>query len=728
MGSKKHIGYFLTVFFIAACSPKRDGIISRTYNAITAKYNILYNGNIAFQQGLDELSDGYQDNFWEQLEIEALQFKETSTQLSQLTNNSIEQRKAENKKLGPFDRAEEKAVKAIQLHSINIDGRERNSQMDEAYLLLGKSRYYTQRFSPAIDAFNYILSTDPKANLRDETKIWRAKANIRMNNEALAIETLSLVLKDPKISNETREKVHTTLAMAFQKAGNTQETIRQLSLATAKLTNSEQSARNLFVLGQMYAAENQKELAKKTFLKLANYKSASYSFKIHAQIEIAKNESNTKAIEPLILKFKKLMADGTNKKFEGELYYQMALLEAGRDSIERTISYLKKSLKSESTDANQKTYSYEKLGDFEFKRSNFLKAGSYYDSVLQINKNKQDSRIRIISRKYNNLANLIRLENLLKNNDSILRIVSLSKEDQKKFFENHIADLKAADQQRAQLALNSSTFGSSFSGGSAVQPNAKGKWYFYNTQLIAFGKAEFEKIWGTRPLEDNWRISDKTQLNTKTKDAEIVKDVNLAYELSAYLSAIPTKRIVLDSLTYFRNEALYETGIIYKEQFKNLSLAIGRLERLLTLNPASDLVLPTYYHLYQIFTELKSDQAEVYKNNIISKYPGSRFAQILLENKQLIPENKGSNIEALYRDIYNLYKENFYKEVVNQIDQLSPMLQESKLIAKFELLKAFAIGKYLSREAYKNALEFVSINYANLEEGIRAKELLKQIK
>ena len=66
--------------------------------------------------------------------------------------------------------------------------------------------------------------------------------------------------------------------------------------------------------------------------------------------------------------------------------------------------------------------------------------------------------------------------------------------------------------------------------------------------------------------------------------------------------------------------------------------------------------------------------------------------------------------------------------MVNQIDQLSPMLQESKLIAKFELLKAFAIGKYLSREAYKNALEFVSINYANLEEGIRAKELLEQIK
>jgi hypothetical protein len=37
-----------------------------------------------------------------------------------------------------------KATKAIQKHSMNIDGRERNFQIDEAYLLLGKARYYDQ--------------------------------------------------------------------------------------------------------------------------------------------------------------------------------------------------------------------------------------------------------------------------------------------------------------------------------------------------------------------------------------------------------------------------------------------------------------------------------------------------------------------------------------------------------------------------------------------------------
>jgi hypothetical protein len=43
--------------------------------------------------------------------------------------------------------AETKATKAIQKHSMNIDGG-KETQIDEAYLLLGKSRYYDQRFIP----------------------------------------------------------------------------------------------------------------------------------------------------------------------------------------------------------------------------------------------------------------------------------------------------------------------------------------------------------------------------------------------------------------------------------------------------------------------------------------------------------------------------------------------------------------------------------------------------
>ncbi len=77
---------------------------------------------------------------------------------------------------------------------MNIDGVERNRQIDDAYLLLGKARYYTQRFIPAIEAFNYVIANYPNADLIAETKIWRAKANIRNDNEEIAIEAMKLLL------------------------------------------------------------------------------------------------------------------------------------------------------------------------------------------------------------------------------------------------------------------------------------------------------------------------------------------------------------------------------------------------------------------------------------------------------------------------------------------------------------------------------------------------------
>ena len=75
-----------------------------------------------------------------------------------------------------FAQSEEKAVLAIQKHAMNIAGKEKNPQMDEAYFLLGQSRYYDQRFIPSLEAFNYILFKYPTSELVNKAKIWRLLA------------------------------------------------------------------------------------------------------------------------------------------------------------------------------------------------------------------------------------------------------------------------------------------------------------------------------------------------------------------------------------------------------------------------------------------------------------------------------------------------------------------------------------------------------------------------
>ncbi|MFZ0597350.1 MAG: gliding motility protein, partial [Flavobacterium sp.] len=96
--------------------------MARNSHALSTKYNILYNGGIGLDKGLKSIQANNQDNFWETLPIEKMQIDESFSEVDKAKNPD-------------FEKAETKATKAIQKHSMNIGGRERNSQIDEAYLM-----------------------------------------------------------------------------------------------------------------------------------------------------------------------------------------------------------------------------------------------------------------------------------------------------------------------------------------------------------------------------------------------------------------------------------------------------------------------------------------------------------------------------------------------------------------------------------------------------------------
>lgn len=725
--------FLITTALLAACSVKKDTGLSRGYHALTTKYNILFNGNEAFKKGLEQVHNKHKDNYWKLLPIEPITFKENTIAVPTFDNSGgPSNSEATTQNQTPFDKAEEKAVKAIQTHSMNIYGRERNPQIDDAYLLLGKSRYYTQRFIPAIEAFNYIIATYPYASLINETKIWRAKTNVRLGNEELAVESLKILLKsEEELPEGIREQVHTTLAMAYTEMDSVHKVKEHLTKATRTFENKEQGARNLFILGQLYSFENKKDSAAMMFDKLSNLRRAPYKYKIHANIELAKNTLSDSSSTVLIKKFKKLVKDIDNRPYLDELYFQIGNLEENRDSTSRAMVNYKKSLRAKNGSAYQKTHTYERMGNIYFNKSKYILASAYYDSVLQsAGKEDKELRIRRVRRKHKSLASLIKFEEIVKVNDSVLRLAVLPEKDRIQFFEDYIAKIKKEDEERAQQQLNAISFGNAFSGGSSIGNTNKGKWYFYNTQALGFGKAEFQNVWGTRPLEDNWRLSDKTIIkNTQGEKKTEKNKVLKRYQLSTYLDNIPTNQKAIDSLVYQRNNALYELGLIYKEQFTNENLAIQNLERLLTLNPDKKLLLPTNYHLYQIYERIQNkDKATFYKKVVLDQYGDSKYAQIIKNPKKDLTEEKSiDDTEKKYKEIYYLYKENKFEEVVTGIDELLPTIKESKLIPKFELLKAYAIGKYEDKATYKKAMEFVALNYGNTEEGKKAKEIVKRL-
>jgi len=739
MKNSQKIGFLSVLLFIVSCSTKKDAFLNRNYNALTTQYNILYNGGVAFDQGLNEINLNYEDDFFELLPIEPLSFENIKFRIPILSTGAkepgigfdVKKTEEPEEPLTPFDIAEQKAVKAIQKHSMNINGKERNKKIDDAYLLLGKSRYYTERFIPAIDAYNYIIANYPNASLINETKIWRAKAHIRIENEELAIETLEILLRKPDLPDFIREDANTALAMAYTKLDSINTVRNYLWEATKTSKNKTQRARNLFVLGQLYSLDKIKDTASMVFKKLINFKQAPYKFRIHAQIELAKNAVSDSSSLAILERYKKLIKNRDNRPYLDAIYYQMAVLEQERDSLNEAILNYNKSLRAKNGGAKQKTYSYEQLAKIYFKDLDYVTSGAYYDSILQVANNKNTLRIKRFERRAKNLSSLVKYEKNLQKNDSILTLAALPKEQLEQYFQEYIDKIKKEDEELAQKKLNQISFGSSFGGG-LQSTKAKGKWYFYNTQSLGFGKSEFKRVWGSRPLEDNWRISDKSIIvNGSNEDKDLITSIkNPRYEISTYLETVPSSAKELDSLTFDRNTALFELGLIYKEQFKNPPKATRNLERLLVSNPDKELILPANYHLYQLYSLTGNTKAAQYKDFILNSYPDSPFSKIILNPEiELSKEKEVDEDSEVYEIAYKLYKDDFFEDAICFIDMTIPTLIEgSILVSKFELLKAYAIGKYQNKDSYIAALEKVAVGYPQTEQGKKALEIMKRLK
>jgi hypothetical protein len=258
--------------------------------------------------------------------------------------------------------------------------------------------------------------------------------------------------------------------------------------------------------------------------------------------------------------------------------------------------------------------------------------------------------------------------------------------------------------------------------------------YFYNPNTVAYGKLEFKRRWGNRTQLGYWRIASTTASTNNSPEAkktDTIADakpdqvvVNEKYTTEYYLKQLPTSQTVIDSIVRERNFTYYKLGVTYKEKFKEYNLASSKLEQLLLFNPEEKLILPTKYNLFKIYQITNSDKAKVLKNEITTQYPNSRYANIL--------GNSGSHNESLqetpegeYVKLYRLYEEEYFTSVLKQVDGFINDFSGDPIVSKFELLKAFTIGKLYGLEDYKKAIAYVADNYTTTEEGKNANEILK---
>ena len=744
-GCKPFYPLFLFIFLIA-CSTKKNTFLARNSHALSTRYNILYNGQIGLDKGVNGLTSGNKDNFWELLPIERMQLSESTT--------------AEDKpKNADFELAETKATKAIQKHSMNIGGREVNYQMDEAYLLLGKARYYDQRFVPALDAFNYILYKYPESDKIYEAKVWREKTNMRLGNDALVVKNINKLLKDEEFKDQPFADANALLAEAFLNLEQKDSAVAKLKIAVDYTKINEERARYHFILGQLYQELGKRDSALFCYDAVIDMnRSAKREYIIQSYARKAQLfDYETGDPNAFVAIYNELMEDRENRPFLDVIYHNMGLFYDHYNKPDSATIFYKISLKAQPKDPYLAASNYRNIGTIYFKATNYPLAAKYYDSTL-VKLNPKTREFYKIQKKRKDLDEAIRLETSTKRNDSILNVLALSPTERNAYYEKHIVTIKKQDsikrvleeKQKQKLANieRNLTASSADPGAVATGPGLQNKaaylppsdnqqteatntFYFYNPKTVAFGKLEFKKMFGNRALVENWLYSNvKKGANEPTEevtaDNDVIKEKAVEeprYTLAYYLNQLPTQSSAIDSITKERNTGYYQLGVVYKEKFKEYDLASTKLEQLLSFHPDEKLIPPTQYNLYKIYEITNKAKAAAVKNAITAQFPDSRYAKIINDPTFDGAKDKDSP-ENKYKECYEWFKDEKFAAVIARCNTMINQLTGEEIVAKFELLKANALAKTKGLPAYKEAMQYVADTYANTEEGKKAEEII----
>ena len=690
-----------------SCSTTKKGFVNKNYHALITKYNVLFNGKEAYSVGETILFKAFEENFYDLLPVEPITLRGENFDQTTIVPG--------------FERAEEKAVKAIQKHSIKIEETQYNTQIDEAYMLLGKARYFDRRFFPALEAFNFLLESGANPNVYLEGKIWREKTNIRLNNIELAVENMSPLVQSLSEKNKLYPLANATLADAYIQLKQLDSASFYIQRAANHEPKRKNKARYLFISGQLLEKLTLKDSAflKYTQINKLNRK-APRNILIQAKI---KEIQLTSILTPKEKRDRldKLLKNYENESFEHKIHRAIAMtyLKEGKDSL--ALVYFQKSLQAPLIDSFTEIENYQELAAYYFQNGFYLKTGQYLDRLLLLFE-PSTSRYNQLKRQRDNLTDIILYEEIIKETDSILGILSMSKDEQIEFFKNHIKE--------KQLIAKKINEDSSNNRGDQFLKKYEGSFYFYNPNLILQGKQNYLAKWGNRPNVDNWRSTfaiENISLTNKNNSADLnLQSQKFKITPESFVISLPKTKAELDSIKMINHKAYLQLGMIYKEKFKNFYLAKSRLDYLISQKTVNEIKAQALYHLFRMAAETNSTTAKKYKKALIEGYPMTPFAQLIsnLEDNDIIEQRTP---EQLYKKALTLFKKQHFIEALEEIEPLMVLAGGSPIEPKTALLKAHIIGRLKGVDEWKKALAQVLSNYSATKEAKSAKSIVEKI-
>ena len=696
---------FLSLFFICflSCSTQKNKALNKGYHSAVSSYNVLFNGETSIDEGFLQTQESFVDNFWEILPVEKINISKDIITVDGIENDN-------------FLKAEEKAAKTIQKHSMQINNVEYNSKITQAYLLLGRARYFDQRFIPALDAFNQVY----KRNLVNEewnfSVIWKAKCNIRLEQEELAIELLKTLLKKEKLSSKIKTEANAGIAMAYLQLKKNDSAIKPLKIASLNEKNKHKKARYLYILGQLYEKNNKIDSAYAIFKKIVDFKrSIPRNVFINAKLKMLLYDP----VNGNETEFNKIIKNIENKPFLDKIYYAYSKTLFSKDSINKATLFLNKAIKENGSDKELLARGFEKLSKVYFKKSDYLMAGKYLDSTLN-NLDKNLKKHWELKKQKNGLDLVVKLEENISLYDSLIKLSGYNNSKLNNILnqiktKNVFLKQKPVENRPVDVLRN--------------RNNNRSNFYFYDLKLVELGKKSFESIWGQRTRESYWRnISSKPISKTeKTEKIELSETSleEIETDNSGLLKRIPRTKNQKDSINRLKNRSYLKLAEIYLEKYNNYTLTENRLTYLLNSNTSKEVLSEANYLLYKSYKKQNKKEAENIRFKIIEKFPNTKFAKILKDRNNLMIEEKETL--KLLDSFQSLFKNQNFEQVLVGIENQIAFIENKDILINFDLLRAQTIGKLEGVLKYNEELKSIIDRYPNNSKTVELKEISREI-
>ncbi|MDX1479415.1 MAG: tetratricopeptide repeat protein, partial [Saprospiraceae bacterium] len=579
-----------------------------------------------------------------------------------------------------------------------------------------------------------------------EATLWLAKTYIERENYPRAEYHLNRLRAKSTLQEDVKRELPVVYAYYHMVRGNYQGAIPYLKEAMASARKKRDRARYAYIIAQISERESNASEAQQYYTDVLKLK-PDYELDFNARLSLARTAlaSGKQSNAEVVASLEKMLKDDKNEEYKDQIHFTLGKLALASGNTPEAIRQLELAADHGGRSRTQDTETNYLLAQLYFDSGDYVAAKAAYDATLATME-KEDERYPQTLRLSKNLTDIAKHLSDIALQDSLLRVSAMSEEERRELAREILkerAALSSAESQDGNLpsgrtgkGISDSQFAASSQFAGTARRTSTGSsggsnFFAYDERAVRRGKREFERVWGDRPLVDNWRLASRLEAAeslTETIQTDDGESVTIAPDdIESVFTNIPKTEAEISSAHAVIQNAMLQLGTLYREKLENYDLSVETLQQLLTRYPETLHRLDAYYQLYLSYISMNDmAKAEEYKNRIINEFSQSKYALALSDpdyiNRQLSEEQL---LDQYYQEVYQLVDEGAYEEAQNRINEAKQRFGTTHALQpKFAILEAMCTGHIEGREAYIGALRAIVGTYPNTPEETKARDML----